>query len=62
MPKYRKWCSGCVQCPKCDWIYVPHTKDWQWHQQCCEYMTGMKERIISRRKIELKEKRRVRYN
>ena len=57
MPKYKKWCSSCVQCPKCDWIYLPHTKDWEWHKKHCEYMESMKKRIIAIRKNELKFRR-----
>lgn len=54
MPKYKKWCSGCVQCPKCDWIYRPHLKDWKWHEKNCVYMESVKKNIINHRKIEKK--------
>lgn len=58
MPKYKKWYSGCVKCPRCDWIYLPHTKDWEWHNKNCKYMAGVKGRIVARRKEELKERHR----
>ena len=54
MPRYIKWCSKARECKKCDWFFIPYTRDSEWHKTNCEYMSGMKERITACRKGELR--------